>query len=82
MIKEKMTVGPKGQVVIPNALRKALKIGPGTKVTVKLEDDKVIIEKHAANSVAVFGMISKKGKSVRKISAHQYEDEILERNNL
>lgn len=32
MLEEEMTVGPKGQVVIPKAMRKALKIHPGSKV--------------------------------------------------
>lgn len=36
MLEEEMTVGPNGQVVIPRAMRKALKIHPGSKVVFKL----------------------------------------------
>ena len=44
LIEEEMKVGPKGQVVIPRAMRKALKIEPGSKVTFTLEDDKLILK--------------------------------------
>lgn len=82
MIKDEMTIGPKGQVVIPNALRKALKIRPGSKVIIKLVDDKVIIEKHEIDSVGIFGKVARKGKSVKRISPHEFEAEIFERNEL
>jgi len=44
LIKEEIKDGPKGQVVIPRAMRKALKIEQGSKVTFTLEDDKAILE--------------------------------------
>lgn len=74
-----MKVGPKGQVVIPQAIRKALKIEPGSKVTVTLEDDKAIIEKPDFDAVAVFRKVARNGKSVDKINPHSYEEEIDER---
>jgi AbrB family looped-hinge helix DNA binding protein len=82
MLKEEMTVGPKGQVVIPSALRKALKIRPGSKVIIKLADNKVIIERHEIDSVGIFGKVARKGKSVKRISPHEYVSEIFERNEL
>ena len=79
LIREEMKVGPKGQVVIPRAIRKALKIEPGSKVTFTLEDNKAIIEKPAFDAVAVFERIARSGKSVSKVNPHAYEEELEER---
>ena len=79
LIEEEMKVGPKGQVVIPRAMRKALKIEPGSKVTFTLEDDKLILKKPAFDAVAVFQRIAKSGKSISKINPHAYEEELEER---
>jgi AbrB family looped-hinge helix DNA binding protein len=79
LIEEEMKVGPKGQVVIPRAMRKALKIEPGTKVLFKLEDDKLILKKPAFDAVAVFQRVAKSGKSVSIINPHAYEEELEER---
>ena len=62
-----MKVGPKGQVVIPRAMRKALKMEPGSKVRFILEDDKIILKKPAFDAVAVFQRVAKSGKSVSTI---------------
>ena len=78
LIEEEMKVGPKGQVVIPRAMRKALKIEPGTKVLFKLEDDKLILKKPAFDAVAVFQRVAKSGKSVSIINPHAYEEELEE----
>ncbi|MBI2183585.1 MAG: AbrB/MazE/SpoVT family DNA-binding domain-containing protein [Thaumarchaeota archaeon] len=75
MLEEEMKVGPKGQVVIPKALRKVLKIHPGSKVTFRLEDDKVIIQKPQLDAVAVFEEIAKKGRSATP-PVHLYEEEL------
>jgi AbrB family looped-hinge helix DNA binding protein len=45
MLEKEMKVGSKGQVVIPRAMRKALKIESGSKVLFTLEDDKLILKK-------------------------------------
>jgi len=79
MIQEEMKVGPKGQVVIPKAMRKALKIGPGSKVVMSLTDDKVIIEKPPVSAVSVFEGIAKEGPSMALIEPHLYEDELERR---
>jgi len=76
-----MKVGPKGQVVIPRAMRKALKIDPGSKVVFKLDDDKLTLEKPSFDAVAVFRRIAKSGKSISKIDSDaNYEEELEERN--
>jgi len=66
MIEKEMKVGPKGQVVIPRPMRKALKIEPGSKVLFRLEDDKLILKKPAFDAVAVFKRIAKKPITIRK----------------
>jgi len=79
LIEEEMKVGPKGQVVIPRAMRKALKIEPGTKVIFTLEDDRLILKKPTFDAVAVFRRVARSGKSVPEIDPHAYEEEIDER---
>lgn len=80
LIREEMKVGPKGQVVIPQAIRKALKIEPGSKVTVTLQDDKAIIEKPDFDAVAVFRKCAEKINYNKKIDPHEaYEEELEER---
>jgi len=79
VMEEEMKVGPKGQVVIPRAMRKALKIEPGSKVLLTLDDDKVILKKSAFDAVSVFQRVAKSGKSISKINLHSYEEELDER---
>jgi len=74
-----MKVGPKGQVVIPRAIRKALKIEPGSKVTLTLEDNKVILEKPAFDAVAVFRRIAKEINYNKEVDPHAYEEKLEER---
>jgi len=74
-----MKVGPKGQVVIPRAMRKALKIGPGSKVIVSMVDDQVVIEKSTDSAVSVFEAIAKGGQSVSFVEPHLYEEELEKR---
>ncbi|MBI4257334.1 MAG: AbrB/MazE/SpoVT family DNA-binding domain-containing protein [Thaumarchaeota archaeon] len=78
MLEEEMKVGPKGQVVIPKTLRKVLKIHPGSKVTFRLEEDKVIIHKSQLDTVTVLEKIAKKGRSI-KPDPHLYEEELAGR---
>ncbi len=74
-----MKVGPKGQVVIPRAMRKALKISPGSKVKFTLDDERLILEKPSADPVATFARLSKQISYNKKISPHRYEEELEER---
>ena len=79
MVEEEMKVGPKGQVVIPCAMRKALKIEPGSKVLFTLDNDKLILKKPAFDAVAVFKRIAKEINCKKEIDPHAYEEELDER---
>jgi AbrB family looped-hinge helix DNA binding protein len=81
IVEEEMKVGPKGQVVIPQVFRKALNIYPGSKVIVRLENDRVVVEKRAFDAVAEFARISRGGRSIAKVSPHAYEEELLQRSS-
>lgn len=76
-----MKIGPKGQVVIPRTIRKALKIHPGSKVIFKLENGQLILEKPLFDAVNAFENIAKKGSSVTKVDTHAYEEELEARNH-
>jgi AbrB family looped-hinge helix DNA binding protein len=80
LIEEEMKVGPKGQVVIPQTMRKALKIDPGSKIVFTLEDDRLILKKPNFDSVAVFTKIAQQIHSNEKINPHEYEEELEQRN--
>ena len=77
---DRMRVGPKGQVVIPNSFRKIMKIGPGSEVIFRMEGDHVVLEKEAADPLQAFETVSRKGKSVSRINPHAYENELEKRN--
>ena len=73
-----MKVGPKGQVVIPRTMRKALKIEPGSKVLFTLEDDKLILKKPNFDAVAVFKKIAEQIRSNKELDPHAPYNEELE----
>jgi AbrB family looped-hinge helix DNA binding protein len=80
MFEEERKIGPKGQIVIPQGIRKALKMEPGTNVVIGLEDGKVVVKKPFFDAVAVFRKIAKSGKSISKIDSNaNYEEELEER---
>jgi AbrB family looped-hinge helix DNA binding protein len=79
MIQKEVKVGKNGQVVIPKAMRTALKIEPGSKVTFTLENNKVTI-KPFFDAVAVFQRIAKETNYNKEIDPHEaYEEELEER---
>jgi AbrB family looped-hinge helix DNA binding protein len=81
MLEETMRVGPKGQVVIPTSFRQVMKIGPGSEIVFRLDNDKVIIEApKIEDPIQTLETIALKGKSVSKIDLHSYEEELHARN--
>lgn len=73
-----MKVGPKGQVVIPRSMRKALKIYPGSRVVFRL-GDRVYLRKQEIDTVAILESIAKRGISISEIPTHLYENEVERR---
>ena len=79
ILKTKMKIGPKGQVVIPKEMRDEKKIFPGDEVFVELNDEGISIEKPKRDIIADFERIAKSSKSIKKIDPHAYEEELEER---
>lgn len=78
-IKETMTVGPKGQVVIPAHLRRALSIAPGTAVAVELEEGKIVIEKERGEEIiAKFRELARKVNLKEPVDADEAYEEMME----
>jgi AbrB family looped-hinge helix DNA binding protein len=81
LLEETMRVGPKGQVVIPSSFRQVMKIGPGSEIVFRLDNDKVILEApKIEDPIQTLETIALKGKSVSKIDLHSYEEELYARN--
>ncbi len=79
MLEIEMKIGPKGQVVIPQAFRKALKIFPRSEVIFKMEGDKLILEKPRGDAVKIFREIAKSTPLVtRRIHPHDAHEGGLE----
>lgn len=76
---EEMKVGPKGQVVIPKVMRRALNVHPGSRVIFRLEDGRLLLERAETDTVALFERIASKGRSISRIPVHAYEDELKTR---
>ncbi len=45
---EKVTVSSKGQIAIPKAVREALNLGAGTKLSLELRGQEIVLSKQAA----------------------------------
>jgi AbrB family looped-hinge helix DNA binding protein len=71
-------VGTKGQIVIPQQLRKELAITPNTKLCIYRRDDKLVVVKLKVSPLAdleeLFKEIDKQNKGKKKLT----EEEILE----
>jgi len=57
-------VGPKGQVVIPKAIRDQVRLHPGDEVEVNLQDDRIIITAHR-HADALGGKFAHSGMAAR-----------------
>jgi len=50
-----------------------------SRVVFRLEDNRAVVEKQSSDSVGIFEGVARRGKSVRRISPHEYEVELRER---
>jgi len=74
-----MTVGPKGQVVIPKVLRDEYGITPKGKVVLKEIKEGILLSKTKIDAVSIFRLIAKSGKQAKRKDIHFYERELEER---
>lgn len=77
MVTIKMKVGPKGQVVIPKALREEKKIFPGDVVVFDSLNEGILIEKPKRDVVADFEKIAKSGKPITVLDSDKNYDEMM-----
>lgn len=78
ILRTKMKVGPKGQVVIPKEIRDEQKIFPGDVVFIELSDKGIIIEKPRRDVVAEFERIAKSIKFRGKVDSDKDYEEMIE----
>ncbi len=79
LIQQKMTVGPKGQVVIPKVFRDMEKIMPGSEVVFELKDEGILIKKpEEYDVIKVMEQIAKSGKKLRKLDSDREYEKMLE----
>lgn len=74
-------VGPKGQIVIPQVIRKNIGIEPKSKVFVTIEDEKVVIKPKKLTAEEFFNLVPKEKrihisiKEIKKLEEEEYEEE-------
>ena len=74
-------VGPKGQVVIPDSIRQALGIKPGSKVVFEIRDEEIVIRpdlkpsEFVANYTKTYAKKLRREVDVKKV----IEEEVAER---
>ena len=78
ILKTKMKVGPKGQIVIPKEIRDEENIFPGDEIFVELSDRGILIEKPKIDVVAEFERIAKSGKSIDKVDSDKDYAKMME----
>jgi len=78
ILKETMTIGPKGQVVIPAPFRRLLDISPGMSVMVELEERRVVIEKPTTDVIKKFRAVAKKVNYKGSFDADKDYDAMME----
>ncbi|PIN75379.1 AbrB/MazE/SpoVT family DNA-binding domain-containing protein [Candidatus Woesearchaeota archaeon CG10_big_fil_rev_8_21_14_0_10_37_12] len=77
ILKEKMKVGPKGQVVIPKLLRDHFKINAGDAVFLEETEKGILIEKPVTNFVELARVAAKEIKHKGRIDMKKLYDEQL-----
>jgi len=76
---QKMTIGPKGQVVIPKIFRDIEKISPGTEVLLELKDEGILIKKkEQIDIIKLMKNIAKSISKKDKVNSDKDYEEMLE----
>ncbi|MDP3734296.1 MAG: AbrB/MazE/SpoVT family DNA-binding domain-containing protein [Nanoarchaeota archaeon] len=69
---EVVSVGEKGQIVIPKKLRDEFKIEKGTKLLISEEDDKIILKPAVLDERHLFMLVSE--ASLKKVWGNKYDE--------
>ncbi|MBO3755454.1 MAG: AbrB/MazE/SpoVT family DNA-binding domain-containing protein [Candidatus Brockarchaeota archaeon] len=78
MVRLKLRVGPKGQILLPKIVRDKLGIKPRSTVTVDLQEDQVILQR-GLNVEELLNWLEKTRKPIAElVSKIGLEDEALE----
>ncbi|MBI4181906.1 MAG: AbrB/MazE/SpoVT family DNA-binding domain-containing protein [Candidatus Aenigmarchaeota archaeon] len=78
-LKERMRIGPKGQVVLPAAFRRATGMVPGSSVLIELTDQGILIEKQEERTEDIFQEIARAGRAPPLTPHGSYESQIRKR---
>lgn len=78
MVRLKLKVGPKGQVVIPKVIRDKLGIKPRATVTVDLQEDRLILQRGLEVEELLKWLERSRKPIVELVSKIGLEDEALE----
>jgi AbrB family looped-hinge helix DNA binding protein len=76
----RVQVGTSGEVMIPKSLRNAIRLAPGSEVTLSSEGDRIVIRAVRNDVPGTFERIARSGPSVRTFPPHEaYESELRSR---
>ena len=78
MIELEMSVGAKGQVVIPSVFRKNFNIRPGDKVIFESNGERLILRRAEKGTVKTLEKMASRVESVKVDSDRDYEDRMKE----
>ncbi len=79
MIELEMSVGAKGQVVIPSVFRKNFNIRPGDKVIFESNGDRLVLRRAEKGTVKQLEKMASRVESVKIDSDKDYEERMTER---
>ncbi len=72
-----ISVGPKGQVLIPKNLREEYGISPYGKVAARKEKEGILITRPKSDVIEAFRKIAFSGKKIR-VSPHKFKKQFVE----
>ncbi|MBO3839374.1 MAG: AbrB/MazE/SpoVT family DNA-binding domain-containing protein [Thermoproteota archaeon] len=77
MVKLRLRVGPKGQIILPKMIREKLGIKPNSYVTVDLRDSEVALKKGVEIEEFIEWLKNSRKPVAKQVSRFSLEDEAL-----
>lgn len=78
MVKLRLRVGPKGQIILPKIIREKLGIKPNSYVTVDLRENEVALQKRLEIEEFIEWLKNSRKPVAKYVSRFSVEDEALE----